>query len=233
MLHPPVEQLELDPRHSEEHREEEQRHCARITELQQLPGGPVDAIYDHIGGAERPTARQHHDERQHLERADDSGHQHEQRHGPEQRERHAPEALPGIRTVYASSVQVRLWDRPKAREEDRQLVAQLHPHGHEHHPRSAVLGSPSQLTGPSPARASTRLINPKSGWYIHRHTRATATTEEAYGSRNSTRSAGAPDLRRPPTASARPSASAIDTGTYRAYSSVRPSADQTRGSRTT
>src|SRR6266576_3359133 len=113
MLHPPVEQLELDPRHSEEHREEEQRHCARITELQQLPGGPVDAIYDHIGGAERPTARQHHDERQHLERADDSGHQHEQRHGPE------------------------------------------------------------------PARASTRLINTKSGWYIHCFTKATATTEEA------------------------------------------------------
>src|SRR2546426_108362 len=125
MLHPPVEQLELDPRHPEEHREEEQRHCARIAELQQRPGGPVDAIYDHIGGAERPTARQHHDERQHLERADDSGHQHEQRHGPEQRERHAPEALPGIRTVDASSVQVRLWNRPKAREEDRQLGYQL------------------------------------------------------------------------------------------------------------
>src|SRR6266550_2409844 len=203
MLHPPVEQLELDPRHPEEHREEEQRHCARITELQQLPGGPVDAVYDHISGAERPAARQHHDERQHLERADDSGHQHEQRHGPEQRERHAPEALPGIRTVYTSSTA-----------------------------RSAVLGSPSQLTGPSPARASTRLINPKSGWYIHCHTRATATTEEAYGSRNNARSTGAPDLRRPPTASARPSASAIDTGTYRAYSSVRPRAVQTRGSRT-
>src|SRR5205809_770312 len=81
--------------------------------------------------------------------------------------------------------------------------------------------------------AGTRLINPKSGWYIHCHTRATATTEEAYGSRNNARSTGAPDLRRPQTASARPSASAIDTGTYRAYSSVRPSAHQTRGSRTT
>jgi len=79
------------------------------------------------------------------------------------------------------------------------------------------------------------LINPKSGWYIHCHTSATATTDEAYGNRNNARSpaAAAPDLRRPPITTARPSASVIDTGTYRAYTSVRASADQTRESRTT
>src|SRR5213596_3790567 len=157
MLHPPVEQLELGPRHPEEHREEEQRHGTRITKLQQLPGGPVDAIYDHIGGAERPTARQHHDERQHQERADDSRHEHEQRHGPEQRERHAPEALPGVRAVYASGVQVRLGNRPKAREEDRQLVAQLHPHGHEHH--RAGLGPVNWLGDPKTALLAVMLVS--------------------------------------------------------------------------
>jgi hypothetical protein len=78
------------------------------------------------------------------------------------------------------------------------------------------------------------LSNPKSGWYIHCHTRAIATTEEAYGNRKNARNAdvAAPDPRRP-IMTARPSATVIDAGTYRAYSSVRPSADQTSGSRKT
>src|SRR6266705_6915378 len=70
MLHPPIEQLELGPGRPEEHRDEQEGECARITELQQLPADPVDARHDHVRRAERPPARQHHDEREHLEGAD-------------------------------------------------------------------------------------------------------------------------------------------------------------------
>src|SRR5258708_26107888 len=96
---------------------------------------------------------------------------------------------------------------------------------------SAVRGSPSQSTGPRPARASVWLITPSVGWYIQRHTSAIATTEATQGRKNRVRTIATVRERRA-SSSATPSAPAIETGTYRAYSRVWASAVQTVGART-
>ena len=55
-------------------------------------------------------------------------------------------------------------------------------------------------------------MTPTSGWYIHRHTRATATTDETAGTKNSVRTTVAPHDR-PRTSKASASASPMETGT--------------------
>src|SRR2546427_12835128 len=95
----------------------------------------------------------------------------------------------------------------------------------------AVFGLPSQSTGPTPASDSIQLIAPRSAWYIHCHTSATATIDDAYGRKTAVRARRAAHVRRP-SARATPSANTIVTGTVRVESAVLRSEIHTAGSRT-